>query len=278
MTRTGFSIGPLEVHWYGVILMFGALMAAILAAREAKRRGIDPEMVWDMLPWALIGGIIGARLWHIFTPSASNVAAGLTTAYYLSHPLAILEVWNGGLGIPGAIAGGALAVWIYNRNKPISFAEWTDIVAPGLALAQAIGRWGNFVNQELYGAPSTLPWAIYIDEAHRLPAFSDVATYHPLFLYESIWNLLNLGLLLWLNRRFGEKLRHGDLFMVYMGFYAIGRFSLEFLRLDTSQIVGINANQALMIVLLVVSTVVLLWRHIPRKNNKETNTADVVEE
>jgi phosphatidylglycerol:prolipoprotein diacylglycerol transferase len=278
MTVPGFSIGPLQVHWYGVILMTGALMAALLAAREAKRRGIDPEMVWDMMPWALIGGIIGARLWHIFTPSASNVAAGLTTAYYFSHPLAILEVWNGGLGIPGAIAGGALAVWIYNRNKPVSFAEWTDIVAPGLALAQAIGRWGNFVNQELYGAPSTLPWAIHIDPAYRLPEFADVATYHPLFLYESIWNLLNLGLLLLLNRKLGDKLHKGDLFMVYMGFYAIGRFGLEFLRLDTSQINGINANQTLMIILLTVSIAVLLWRHLPRKAKTEPGTTEPIKE
>jgi len=259
-------------------LMTGALMAALLAAREAKRRGIDPEMVWDMMPWALIGGIIGARLWHIFTPSASNVAAGLTTAYYFSHPLAILEVWNGGLGIPGAIAGGALAVWIYNRNKPVSFAEWTDIVAPGLALAQAIGRWGNFVNQELYGAPSTLPWAIHIDEAYRLPEFANVATYHPLFLYESIWNLLNLGLLLLLNRKLGDKLHKGDLFMIYMGFYAIGRFGLEFLRLDTSQINGINANQTLMIILLAVSIAVLLWRHLPRKAKTEPGTTEPIKE
>jgi phosphatidylglycerol:prolipoprotein diacylglycerol transferase len=149
---------------------------AFLAVRESKRHRYDPEIVWDLFIYLLIGGIIGARLWHILTPSPST---GITAAWYLTHPLDALSVWKGGLGIPGAVIGGLIALYIYSRKTGINFAEWTDILAPCLALGQAIGRWGNFVNQELYGAPTSLPWGIYIDPAHRLVNYIKVEYYHP---------------------------------------------------------------------------------------------------
>ena len=141
----GFNIGPLFVHYYGIILMLGAVAGAWLATREARRRKQDPEIVWDLLVWLLIGGILGARLWHIFTPPPSMVAAGITTKYYLTHPLDALAIWRGGLGIPGAVLAGALALYLFSRKNNLNFAMWADIAAPGLALGQAIGRWGNFV-------------------------------------------------------------------------------------------------------------------------------------
>ncbi|MBN1665734.1 MAG: prolipoprotein diacylglyceryl transferase, partial [Anaerolineales bacterium] len=146
---TGIPIGEFTLRFYGMIIMLGAVAAALLSYYRAKRRGLDTEFIWDGFIWALVGGIIGARLWHVFTPTPSDIARGLTTQYYLTHPLQMLKTWDGGLGIPGAVIGGALAVYILARRRKTSFAIWVDVVAPGLALAQAIGRWGNFINQEL---------------------------------------------------------------------------------------------------------------------------------
>lgn len=258
---TGFQLGPFLIRYYGIILMLAAVGAAFLAAREARRRGMDSELVWDGLIWVLIGGILGARLWHILTPPPSMVEQGITTIYYFTHPLVAIAIWRGGLGIPGAVIGGGLALYLFCRKRGENFAEWADVVAPALALGQAIGRWGNFVNQELYGKPTDLPWAIYIDPQNRFPDFQNQSHYHPLFLYESLWNLFNMAFLLWLGRRYSDRLIPGDIFLVYLVVYSIGRFLLELLRLDSSQIVGINANQSLMLVVGLASAALLVWRH-----------------
>jgi phosphatidylglycerol:prolipoprotein diacylglycerol transferase len=257
----GFAIGPLHIRFYGIILMLGAVAGAWLATFEARRRDQDPEIVWDLLVYLIIGGVIGARLWHIFTPPPSSVEQGITTAFYLTHPLDALAVWKGGLGIPGAVIGGALALLYYTRRNDLSFLEWADIAAPCVALGQAVGRFGNFFNQELYGAPTDLPWKLYIDPAHRLTGFEQFEYFHPLFLYESILNILNMVFLLWLARRYKSWLKVGDVFLIYLVTYPIIRFFLDFLRLDASEIAGINANQTLMAVVAVVSAGMLLWRH-----------------
>ncbi len=139
--------------------------------------------------------------------------------------------------------GGVITLFLFARKHHLPFAVWLDLLSPPLALGQAIGRWGNFFNQELYGAPTHLPWAIYIDPQRRYPEFRDVSYYHPLFLYESLWNLANMALLLWVSRRFKTWLRPGDLFLIYLVIYPLGRFMLEFLRLDASTVAGININQ-----------------------------------
>jgi len=268
----GIQVGPLFIHFYGVIIMVGALGAAWMADRQARRRGLDPELVWDMLPWLLIAGIIGARIWHLLTPPESMVKQGLTTYYYLTHPLDAIAIWKGGLGIPGAVMGGVLALYVYSRKKKLNFFTWLDIIAPGLALAQGVGRWGNFINQELYGAPSDLPWAIFIDPAKRLPGFEDISHYHPLFLYESIWNLMNMVFLLWIGRRFLGRLKPGDIFLCYLVFYPVGRFLFEFLRLDASKVGGLNANQTLMAVIALLSAAMLFLRH--RRSGQESAGED----
>jgi phosphatidylglycerol:prolipoprotein diacylglycerol transferase len=260
----GFAVGPLYIRFYGIILMLGAVAGGWLASREVKRRGFDPEMVWDLLVYLIIGGVIGARLWHIFTPPPSSIALKYTTEFYLRNPLDALAIWKGGLGIPGAIIGGLIALYFYTRNnKAISFIEWTDIGAPSLALGQAIGRWGNFFNQELYGAPTNLPWKLYIDPAHRLPGFENISYYHPLFAYESLLNLANLLFLMWVTRQYPEKLKKGDVFNLYLIVYPVVRFSLDFLRLDASRVFSININQTLMAVVAICAVVVLVWRHRP---------------
>jgi phosphatidylglycerol:prolipoprotein diacylglycerol transferase len=257
----GFEIAGFTIPFYGIILMSGALLGAILATREAKRRGHDPEIVWDLFIWLLIAGIIGARLWHVFTPSPSAIAAGRTTIFYLTHPLDLINLRSGGLGIPGAVIGGAIALYFFTRKHGLQFSEWADIASPSVALGQAIGRWGNYVNQELYGAPTDLPWKIYIDPAHRLSGFQDYEYYHPLFLYESLWNLANVFVLMWLSQRFKGRLKDGDIFLVYLIIYPVGRFLLEFLRLDASRVGGFNANQTFMAVVALLSGMALTWRH-----------------
>ncbi len=259
----GIHLGSLlYLRYYGLILVTGAFLGGYLTSLEARRRGENPDYVWDAIIWALIGGIVGARLWHIFTPPPSMVDNGITTMYYLTHPLDALAVWNGGLGIPGAVAGGMLGLYLFTRRHKLNFAKWADMAAPGLALGQAIGRWGNYVNQELYGAPTTWPWAISIDPLNRVPGFTDPALkFHPVFLYESIGSLFIMLALLYIARRFGDRLKNGDLFLVYLILYPALRFLLEFLRLDSSQILGINANQTLMLVLIVVAGYFLMQRH-----------------
>jgi len=138
---TGIKIGPLTLNFYGLLIMLGVILAAVLSTYEAKRKKQNPEIILDSLTWIVLGGVIGARLWHIFTPPASMVAQGITTQYYLTHPLAAIAIWRGGLGIPGAVAGGALAFYLYAKNRGLKFGLWADIFAPGLALGQSIGRW-----------------------------------------------------------------------------------------------------------------------------------------
>lgn len=272
----GFYIGPVYIYYYGVIIMLGALAALWLAIREAKYRELDSEIVWDVVPWLLIAGIIGARLWHVLTPSKS-MGAGID--YYFSNPIEILKIRKGGLGIPGGILGGIIALIIYCRKKKLNFFTWADIIVPGVALAQAIGRWGNFINQELYGSPTDLPWAIHIDEANRLPEYMQYETYHPMFLYESLWNLMNMFLLLVLERQYKDKLLPGDLLFTYLIVYPLGRFLLEFMRLDTSLVGGVNINQLTMLVVMVFAIVMLIIRH--RKHTKmieQENSGEIEEE
>jgi len=260
-----FLNSSFHIYFYGILIMAGVVAAAFLGQAEAKRRGIKTDYIWDALFWVVLAGIIGARLWHIFTPPPSMIEQGITTKWYLTHPLDMLNIRNGGLGIPGAIIGGALALLIYCRNKKISFLTLADTVIPGVALAQAIGRWGNFFNQEVYGKPTNLPWKLYIDTAHRIQGYQNNDYYHPLFLYESLWNVLIMAVLLWMARRFEKWLKPGDLFLIYMIMYSIGRFSLEFLRLDASQIGGINFNQTFVVIVALIAGVIIFLRHRPRR-------------
>jgi phosphatidylglycerol:prolipoprotein diacylglycerol transferase len=271
----GINLGLFTITYYGIILMLGAVAAAFLAEREARRRGLQSDAVWDALIWVLIGGIVGARLWHVFTPPPSMIEQGITTAYYLTHPLDLINTRLGGVGIPGAIIGGALALYLFTRRRKMNFGTWADVAAPALALGQAIGRWGNFVNQEVYGAPTNLPWAITIDQNHRLAEYADISRYHPLFLYESLWNLGNIGLLLWLSRRYARRLKPGDVFLAYLVIYPVGRFLLEFLRLDSAQVGGLNINQAVSLVVALAAGFLLYWRH--RSDAQETDEEAEIE-
>jgi len=235
-----FHIGPIDVHWYGIIIATGVVLGAVLGTAEARRRGEDPEHGWSMLLWVIVAGVIAARLYHVVSAWGS---------IYAKDPLLIPQVWNGGLGIPGAIMGGALAIWWYTRHHRLSFTRWLDIFAPALLLGQVIGRLGNFVNQELYGPPISqcgtngfppcLPWGIQIDAAHRVGSPWDaasfpVATTHfvPLFAYEMALNIVGVALLLYIGRRFARRLYDGDILLLYIVWYGWVRSFLEMYRTE----------------------------------------------
>ena len=260
----GIHLGPLYFRYYGMLIMAGAVAGTFVTRHMLAKRQKDPDLVWDGLIWALVFGIIGARLYHIFTPSKSLIEQGFTTAYYLTHPLDMVTTWKGGLGMPGAILGGVVGLYIFARRHKLSFLELLDAASPAIAIGQAIGRWGNFINQELYGPPTGLPWGIPIRPENRMAGYESFERFHPLFLYESLWNLLTAALLYFLWRRYGDRLKSGDLFLVYLVGYPLGRFLLEFIRLDYVPVAGINLNQMVMLATALVSAGVLAWRHRKR--------------
>jgi phosphatidylglycerol:prolipoprotein diacylglycerol transferase len=263
--QLGIHIGILYIRYYGIILMSAALLIAWVAEMLARRRHLDPEIVWDMFLWVVIGAVVGARIWHILTPPESMVEAGMGTGYYLTHPFDAVNLTKGGLGLPGAIIGGALAMWIYVRRNKLSFAVWADIAVPGIAIGHAFGRLGNWVNHEVYGKPTNLPWGIYIPPEYRLQGYANFDRYHPLFLYEALLNVVNFVILIVVGQKYRErlKLKDGDVMFLYFINYGLIRFFLEFLRLDWSPIAGtgINVNQVTAAVAVVASVLALIWRH-----------------
>lgn len=259
-----FRVGPLTVYWYGIIIVTAVLVAGWVAAFEAKRRGENEDHIWNALILVVLLGIVGARLYHVFS---SPAAGGLGWAFYREHPEAIFQIWNGGLAIYGAIAGGALGILLYAYRAKLSLLRYLDIGTPALLIGQTIGRWGNFVNQELYGPPTTLPWGIRIDEFHRILPFNDLGQYpltlrfHPVFLYESLWNLIGFFLILVAGRKLAGKLKEGDLFLAYLVWYPLGRLWVEALRPDAWKIGNIPTAQIISVVLIVAAVVMLVLHH-----------------
>jgi phosphatidylglycerol:prolipoprotein diacylglycerol transferase len=263
------EIGPLALRWYGVLMMTAFVIAAAIAARYVERKGQSSSAVWDGLLWVMLGAIIGARLYYVFiqSPRGPN---GLER--YLANPLEILNVMGGGLHIFGGFIGGALAAFLYTRRRGLPLLIYLDGAALGMPLAQAIARLGNFINQELYGPPTTLPWGLRIDPPHRIPPFDDLTRYpesarfHPLFLYEAIWNLVGFGLLYSLARRFDKRLRDGDLILGYAVWYPLGRFFLEFLRTDSWFFPGtpFNVVHGLSFAVVCAAAIALMMRHRQR--------------
>jgi phosphatidylglycerol---prolipoprotein diacylglyceryl transferase len=258
-----FGQNSLPIYWYGILIVLGAIAGAYIGTLEAKRKGLDPDHVWNALLFALIFGVIGARLYHIVsTLSDPNMTA--LAQQYLSDPISMLNPRTGGLGIYGAVAGGILGLWIYARYAHLRFWQWVDVAIPGLALGQAIGRWGNFFNQELYGFPTTLPWGIPIDQAHRLAQFAslpDTTRFHPTFLYESLAMLVVAGLLLYVARRYSDRLKMGDMLLLYGMLYPLVRFFTEMERPDAWKIADVPTAQIIAVASFVICGVWFAYRH-----------------
>ena len=252
------QIGPLTLRWYGLLIVAGILVAAWIAARYVARKGQNPDDLWDLLLWVIIPGLIGARLYYVFVQSPRGDQG---IGYYLANPWAILQIWTGGIHIYGAFILGGLSLILYMRWKKLPALIFLDGLAVGMPLGQALGRWANFINQELYGPPTDLPWGIYIRPENRLEGFETFERFHPLFLYESLWNLANVVLLVWLYRKYPNRLKPGDLFLIYLISYPLGRFLLEFLRIDYVPLFGINFNQIVMLLVALASAGFLYWRH-----------------
>lgn len=251
-------IGSFAIRWYGVLIIGGALLAAYAASREAERKGQDPEAVWDMLIWVLFCGIVGARLYHVFSTPAGGQ---LGWAYYREHPLDILKIWQGGLAIYGSLLGGLFAVATYCWRRRLDFVAWADIILPTVLLAQAIGRWGNFVNQEAYGYPTDLPWGIYIAPQYRLPGLEAYERFHPVFLYESIGCLVGFFALAWVARRFERRLFRGDMSALYAIWYGVLRFFTESFRADAWRVSGIPTAQIISAAVVVAGVAFIVVRH-----------------
>ncbi len=248
-----FVLGPLHLRAYGLFIAIGVIAGLELARRRWAARGGDPDDITAVALWAVPAGLIGARLYHVVTDYQR----------YEGHWFDALQVWHGGLGIPGGIAAGVAVGLVVARRRGIDAGAALDACIPALPLAQAIGRLGNYFNQELYGRPTRLPWGLEIDLAHRPDGYAQFATFHPTFLYEAIWNLALMAILVWIDRR--KILRPGRLVWVYVAGYALGRLWVEALRIDpASLILGIRVNIWTSVLAFAIgTTVALLSRQQP---------------
>jgi phosphatidylglycerol:prolipoprotein diacylglycerol transferase len=267
--------GFINVRWYGVIVVLAALAGAWLAGKQAARRGENSSLVWDALFLALIVGLIGARLYHVLSSPANSA---VNFQFYLDNPWItvtvlsfqfpfprVLAIWEGGLGIYGGVLGGTLGLIAFLKWNKLSIPRWLDFGAVGLLLGQAIGRWGNYFNQELYGYPTNAPWGIPIDADHRLPQFTQLAAgtwFHPTFLYESLLCLLGVLFLLWVSRRFQGRLLDGDIANLYLVVYPAIRLFTEFQRPDAWLFNGIPVAQIVSVTLMVAALALLAVRHL----------------
>jgi prolipoprotein diacylglyceryl transferase len=242
------ELGGLSIHLYGLMLLLGIVAATWLTGIRWTRQGGDWDLVFRVAMWGVGGGIVGARLYHV-TTSWSEVP---------DEWWGVFAVWKGGLGIWGGIAGGVIAgAWVVRRSGESVYA-FMDAVAPGLMLAQAIGRWGNYFNQELFGTPTDLPWGLEIDLEHRPREHLESGTFHPLFLYEGLWNLLGMALLLWLGSR--TRIRPPGVFALYVAWYTFARFFLELIRTDDAhEFLGLRLNNYVSIGVFLLALAAFVW-------------------
>ncbi|MGD7787872.1 prolipoprotein diacylglyceryl transferase [Propionibacteriaceae bacterium Y1700] len=252
-----WHLGPLPIRAYAVFIMIGIVVAAVLSNRRWKAAGGNPETLETALVVAVPLGIIGARIYHVITDYQLYFGPG-------RDPVRALYIWEGGLGIWGAVALGALGVWLVCRRREAKFLALADAMAPGLVLAQAIGRLGNWFNQELFGRPTTLPWGLEIAPEFRPEGYAEFATFHPTFLYELLWNCGVAVVLITAQRRF--RLGRGKVFALYIVLYTAGRFWIEALRIDkVNEIGGFRLNNYTSVIIFVLALVWFLWlcRHRP---------------
>jgi len=259
---TLLSFGFINIYWYGLFVVVGILLSIIIMIKLASFYNIDKKNIIDLIFWLIIGGIIGTRIYHIF----------LEFPYYLKNPLNALKIWNGGLAIHGGIIAGLIIIYYFSKKHKINFWVLTSIIVPGVALGQAIGRWGNYFNQELFGSPTTLPWGIPINILNRPIEYLSNIFFHPTFLYESIGSLIIFSILIgahiYIIKK--NKINNFSLFLIfafYLTAYSILRFALEFIKVDTTIYLG-GLRWAQVVSLFIIFLVIIL---ISFKIYKKTN-------
>jgi prolipoprotein diacylglyceryl transferase len=280
-----WNLGPFPLRGYALCIILGIVVAIWIGEKRWQARGGTIGEVQDVAIWAVPFGLVGARLYHVATDWKNYFGAD-------GSPVEALYVWHGGLGIWGGVALGAVGAWIGARRKGIRLLPLLDALAPGVLVAQAIGRWGNWFNQELYGRPTDLPWGLKIDNDHFSSAYQasadyrdalaanggippEFVTFHPTFLYECLWNLAAFALIIWLDRRF--RLGHGRVMAVYVMAYTLGRGWIEYIRIDDVQlndVLGLRFNVWTSIVLFVLAAAFYVWSARNRPGREESVYAD----
>ncbi|MFH1412426.1 MAG: prolipoprotein diacylglyceryl transferase [bacterium] len=241
------TIGPMQIHWYGLILVFGMILAIVTAIKLAKYYNIDKDLVFDLSFWLIILGLIGARLYDVC----------LEYEYYLGHPLDVFKIWQGGLAIHGAIIAGILVVWYFARKRKIDFWLLFSIIVPAMALALAIGRWGNYFNQELYGYATNLSWGI--------PILGQQGFFHPTFIYQSIGNFL-IFIILILEHKLFRKKNFSWIVISFLIMYSTMRFCMEFLRIDSTPLVmGLRWPQLVSWIIIFVCLIYFIYQAIRKQ-------------
>ncbi|WP_175640334.1 prolipoprotein diacylglyceryl transferase [Metabacillus schmidteae] len=252
------ELGPLQIHWYGVIIGLGALLALLIAVRESERRGLHKDTFVDLVLFAIPLAIIGARLYYVI----------FQWDYYSQNPGDIIKIWQGGLAIHGGLIAAVITGAVFARVKKISFWKLADIAAPSIILGQAIGRWGNFMNQEAHGGPVTREFleSLYLPDFIVNQMYINGQYYHPTFLYESLWSLVGfIGLMLLRRANF----RRGELFLTYVIWYSIGRFFIEGLRTDSLMLTDtLRIAQVISIVLILIAVGVMIFRRMKGHSNE----------
>lgn len=254
-------IGPLELRAYGLAIAIGAIVAVTVAQRRWAARGGDPADVSSLATWSIIAGLIGARAYHVITDHQRFAGRW-------PHALAI---WEGGLGIPGGLLAGVLTGVFLARRRGLPAAQLLDVVAPAIPIAQAIGRLGNWFNQELFGRPTNLPWGLRIDPSHRPAGLEHISTYHPTFLYEALWNIALAGALVLYERRHPDRRHPGRLFALYVGGYGLGRLWVEALRIDAATTFGgLRVNIWVSLIAILGTATWLAWDNRRRSDLEPT--------
>jgi prolipoprotein diacylglyceryl transferase len=263
-----WHLGPLPLRAYALGIIIGALVAIWIGERRFQARGGRAGLIGDVAIWAIPFGIVGARVYHVATDPELYFGDG-------RHVVDVLKVWQGGLGIWGAVAGGALGAYIACRRYDVSFAMVADALAPGLLVAQAIGRLGNYFNQELFGKPTTKPWGLEIDRVHRPSGYEQFATFHPTFLYELLWNLAAAALIIAIDRK--VRLTGGRAFALYAMLYTAGRVWIESLRIDTVNHIGpfrLNVWTSIIVFLVAAAFFVLTRNRQPAGVDEPADSGD----
>ena len=258
-----FEIGSFALRWYGLLIASAVLIGVSLSQYLAKRRGVNPELLGDLVIWLVIAAIPCARIYYVL----------FEWPQYSQNPQDIIAIWKGGIAIHGAIIGGTIATIIFARINKVSVWQLIDLVVPSVILGQAIGRWGNFFNSEAFGKPTDVPWKLFIPPANRPPEYLSYDYFHPTFLYESLWNLgvfIVLLLLFFWGLKNKRRLKVGTLTFVYLIGYSVGRFWIEELRTDSLMILSLKIAQIVSLGAIAIGVLGLIWLYLLRRPLPDT--------